>query len=203
MTNITEDVVRIHPFSDTIMATSVVDAVLSASCAEAVAHLLERKINFLALDFDQTIIDIHTSGSWKGNSQELAEHIRPMFHHLIAAAHTANIKIAIVTFSPQVRHISEVLDLHFPGFSHEIVIRGRDKTWSYEGNGTKEGKQHFLASAAEEFQIKYDIDISKSTTLLIDDDPTNIRMTLKDGVRGILLNPKKSHLLLNDILRMP
>ena len=134
---------------------------------------------------------------------ELAEHVRPMFRHLIIAAHNAGIKIAVVTFSPQVRHISEVLEVHFPDFHHSILIRGRDGSWNYEGNGMKEGKQPFMASAVEEFETKYDVDISRNTTLLVDDDPNNVRMALKDGVRGILLNPKRSHLLIRDVLRMP
>jgi len=174
----------------------------SLSVVKAVEHLVELKINFLALDFDQTILDIHTGGIWKSGIHELSEHVRPMFHQLIVEAYKANIKIAVVTFSTQVRDISQVLYLHFPDFSQDIVIRGRDMTWFYEGNGRMEGKQPFMASAVEEFQTKYDIDISKSTTLLVDDDPNNIKIALNDGVRGILLNPKRSELLVHDILRM-
>ena len=36
----------------------------------------------------------------------------------------------------------------------------------------------------------------------VDDDPNNIHMALKDGVRAIFLNPRTSHLLLQDILEM-
>ena len=158
----------------------------------------------MALDFDQTIIDIHTGGIWKNTINELATHVRPLFRHLIPAAHSAKIKIAVVTFSPQVKHIADLLALHFPDFSHEILIRGRDRSWAYEGNGMKEGKQPFMASAAEEFVATYPkLEITKKTTLLVDDDPNNIKMALKDGVRGIWLNPSKSHYLLKDIMRMP
>jgi len=78
------------------------------------------------------------------------------------------------------------------------------KTWNYEGNGMKEGKQPFMASAAEELATKHkDLAIKRCTTVLIDDDPENIRLALKDGVRGILLDPNRSHALLDDIMRMP
>ncbi len=63
--------------------------------------VFEGGINFLALDFDQTVIDIHTGGRFTGSSSELASHVRPIFSSLVNAAHEAGIKIAIVTFSPQ------------------------------------------------------------------------------------------------------
>jgi hypothetical protein len=161
-------------------------------------------VNFLALDFDQTIIDIHTGGRFKGSISDLSSHVRPMFIHLISAAHKAGIKIAIVTFSPQVNYISQVLQIHFPNFYHEIIIRGRDDSWFYEGNGMKHGKQHYMASAVEEIMTKNkSVVIARNTTLLIDDDPKNIQMALSDSVRGILLDPEKSDLLIDDILDMP
>ena len=164
---------------------------------------LSEGINFLALDFDQTVIDIHTGGRFNGTVTELASHVRPVFSQLINAAHTAGIKIAIVTFSPQVDNICGVLDTHFD-FSHEIIIRGRDRSWHYEGSGMKEGKQPFLASAVEELLTKYpDLAITKKTTLLVDDDPNNIKIALNDHVRGILFNPKRSGNLFKDILSIP
>lgn len=156
------------------------------------------------MDFDQTVIDIHTGGRFTGSIAELSSHVRPVFSQLINNAHEAGIKIAIVTFSPQVDHIQDVLETHF-SFAHEIIIRGRDRSWHYEGSGMKEGKQPFMASAVEELLTKYpDVTITKSTTLLIDDDPNNIRMALNDHVRGILFNPKRScSYLLKDILSIP
>jgi len=156
------------------------------------------------LDFDQTIIDIHTGGRFKGTITELASHMRPMFSHLIKSAHASGIKIAIVTFSPQTQQIAQVMELHFPEFAHEIIIRGRDHSFRYEGNGMQQGKQPFMASAVEELLTKYgDMTITKNTTLLVDDDPNNIKLALNDGCRAILLDPDRSHLLVNDILDMP
>jgi len=162
-------------------------------------------INFIAVDFDQTLIDIHTGGRFKGTIAELSSHVRPMFIHLFKAAHASGIKIAIVTFSPQTRDISHVLEIHFPDFAHEIVIRGRDHTWKYEGNGMRNGKQEFMASAAEELLNKYGhaMEIAKKSTILFDDDDANIELALRDGVRAIWINPERSHLLIGDILAMP
>lgn len=65
----------------------------------------------LALDFDLTVIDIHTGGAWQGTAEELATHVRPLFKHLILAACEANMSVAIVTFSPQVPMIRAVLQV--------------------------------------------------------------------------------------------
>jgi len=176
---------------------------LETRCGEVVSHLNKLRINFLALDFDQTVIDIHTAGRFTGTISELSSHLRPMFFHLISAAYNAGIKVAIVTFSPQVKQISHVLEMNFPDWSHEILIRGRDRSWSYEGNGMKKGKQPYMASAVEELETLYDLEINKNTSLLVDDDPDNIQCALEDGVRALLLIPDESHLVLDDILSMP
>ena len=39
-------------------------------------------INFLAIDFDQTFIDIHTGGNWTRTLDELVAHVRPEFRDL-------------------------------------------------------------------------------------------------------------------------
>jgi hypothetical protein len=82
-------------------------------------------------------------------------------------------------------------------------VRGRDRTWHYEGNGMTAGKQPFMASAVEELVRKAgsDVEIQRCTTLLIDDDPDNIRIALNDGVRGILFNPRCSQIHLLDVLQ--
>uniref|UniRef100_A0A7S2I2G2 FCP1 homology domain-containing protein n=1 Tax=Helicotheca tamesis TaxID=374047 RepID=A0A7S2I2G2_9STRA len=178
----------------------VSDEALSNQCEEAISRLQELKINFLAIDFDKTIVDVHTHGQWKGSAHELSTHVRPLFQHLISAAIGADIKVAVVTFSPQCGQIKDVLEIALPESSNSIVVRGRDRTWSYVGAGSKDGKQSHMASAVEEIESMHEkLDISKNTTLLIDDDVNNIKVALLDGVRAVWLNPNKSHNLLKDI----
>ena len=86
-------------------------------------------INFLALDFDLTIVDIHTGGRWNGSIDELVGRIGPVFGHLIRAAHSAGLHIAIVTFSPQVGHISRVVEKAFPQVYEHIVVRIKILFW--------------------------------------------------------------------------
>ena len=161
-------------------------------------------INFLAIDFDQTMIDIHTGGRWKETASELAQHMRPVFLSLVPIAHQQSMRIAVCTFSGQAKVIREVLESSFPPQIAEIiVIRGNDYTWQYVGNGMKMGKQEHMASAAEELMSipKLGVtDIRKETTLLIDDDPRNIKKSFKDGTRAVWFNPKEPTRLLDDIL---
>ena len=53
------------------------------STEKAVQRILEVNVNFLAIDFDQTLIDIHTGGAWPGTLKELTTHIRPEFRDLL------------------------------------------------------------------------------------------------------------------------
>lgn len=179
------------------------DERLERKCSAAVGKLVDLNINFLAIDFDQTMVDVHTGGRWKETVPELAEHLRPLFLQLVPMATQRNIRVAIVTFSGQTKCIREVLETAFPTIAEIIPIRGNDQTWTYEGNGMKLGKQEHMASAAEELMAKPALgvtDVRKNTTLLIDDDPRNIKKSLKDGTRAVWLNPRDPDRLLDDIL---
>ena len=60
-----------------------------------------------------------------------------------------------------------------------------------------------MASVVEELHRKTQlgvVEVTKRSTLLIDDDPKNIRLCLKDGVRGVWFNPMEPERLLDDIL---
>jgi len=176
------------------------DKWLREQSSKAVDRLVKLNINFLALDFDLTMIDIHTGGHWKDTPAEMAKHMRPMFIPLLEEAHSKSIRLAICTFSPQVKHISEVLRIIYPDFHQHFVIRGRDKSWSYEGNGMRDGKQPYMASAATELQVRFPGEsFTKRTTLLVDDDNNNVGMALQDGTRAIWLNEDDPEELLYDM----
>ncbi len=149
-------------------------------------------------------MDVHTGGRWKESTSELAKHVRPAFRHLIPMAMSRNIRIAVVTFSPQTGQIREVLEIAFDSsISDSMPIRGNDKTWTYTGNGLRLGKQEHMASAAEELMTRPMLgvtDVKKNTTLLIDDDPRNIKKCLRDGTRAVWLNPMDPNRFLDDIL---
>jgi hypothetical protein len=198
---------------------------LDAAVSAAIQNLQRLRINFLAIDFDQTLIDIHTGGVWTGTVDELVPHVRVEFRELIASAlQTGTIHVAIVTFSKQPAIIKSVLEgVLGMELASKIVIRGEDRSWSYEGAGSKQGKQAHMASAVEELMTTANsnhasatigsalqsaatcssdhalLEITKTTTLLIDDDKRNIQVALDDGVRAVWLCPSKPRHLLRDL----
>lgn len=250
-----------------------------AGIQRVVEHLRDDVgINFLALDFDQTILDIHTGGCWKGSLEELFPHVRPVYAHLIRAALTNGLEVAVVTFSRQTRFVRGVMDHVFSckgggdttnsnhssnsnnnntdletlaaigvlgigdvvDTSHKIPIRGGDRSWTYNGQGSIDGKQQHMASAVEELEARRQEDcaasrrnnssnrnnnnsrnnnsndrptsttqpqtsekpITRNTTLLLDDDPRNIRAALKNGTRAVWFNPKRPDLLLPELAKL-
>lgn len=135
-------------------------------------------INFLALDFDQTILNIHTGGQWKGSLEELFPHIRKVYAELILSALANDMEVAVVTFTHQTKFVRGVLDhivlsslgnsMDLPTLeaigvigmgnvvdtSHRIPIRGGDRSWRYDGSGSTQGKQPHMASAVEELETR-------------------------------------------------
>jgi hypothetical protein len=119
---------------------------------EAVQHLRSIGVNFVALDFDRTILQVHTGGLWRDSLEELQTHIRPEFAQLIqtivqsnthnhneedSSSSTAPIHLAVVTFSGQIQLIRGVLssilsdgcDDVGDDNSMKIPIRGEDGSW--------------------------------------------------------------------------
>lgn len=163
------------------------------------------KVNFLAVDFDQTMIDVHTGGRWKESAASLASHLRPLFLRLVPLATDRNLRIAVVTFSGQTDRIREVLEIAFPSIADLIVIRGNDLTWEYKGSGMRHGKQQHMASATEELLANPALgvrEITRATTLLIDDDPKNVRKALEGRTRAVWFDPRRPDRLLDDILQL-
>ena len=83
---------------------------------EVVTGLANKGVKVLALDFDKTIVDVHTAGVWKGGSAKLAEHVRPCFRALMEAALSSKEEmfVSVVTYSMQPSLIKEVLKFALP-----------------------------------------------------------------------------------------
>jgi hypothetical protein len=187
------------------MSTAAVATPQSTGINQAITKLKEVGVNFLALDFDRTILDIHTGGRWNGSLDELYPHVRPVFAHLIeAAVQDDELHVAVVTFTRQIPLVRGILDqIVGPEASQLIPIRGGDRSWKYTGGGSTQGKQPHMASAVEELEShNAGLQITRNTTLLIDDDQQNIRIALTNGVRAVWLNPEKPHLLLQNIRKL-
>mmetsp|Transcript_44541 Transcript_44541/g.107914 ORF Transcript_44541/g.107914 Transcript_44541/m.107914 type:complete len:284 (+) Transcript_44541:295-1146(+) len=174
----------------------------SSAVQSAIDRLKELSINFVALDFDQTILDLHTGGRWTGTVDGLFPHVRPVFVSLMRACQSHDIQVAIVTFSQQTSVVRGVLDSILKDGSTRVPIRGGDRSWSYRGKGSQQGKQPHMASAVEELEHRFNVEITKQTTLLIDDDAKNIRHALNNGTRAVWFNPNKPHRLLPEMIKL-
>lgn len=158
----------------------------------------------MAVDFDQTLVSLHTGGAWKATGPELAKYVRPTFQHFLSETMASGIHVAIVTYTPQTDLVREVLELSFgEQKGSSLPIRGNDGSWTYNGKGTMAGKQPHMTSAVEELeQVHEGLDVTKQSTVLIDDDGSNIRTALAEGVRGVWLNPDNGRRILKDIIRL-
>lgn len=89
-----------------------------AKARQIVACLQTKGIKLVAIDFDNTLLSIHTSGYYQGTVDNLIEHIRSTFYYLIQAildspAFGESLHICIVTFSSQEQLIRKLLQLAF------------------------------------------------------------------------------------------
>lgn len=76
--------------------------------------LLEKKgIHIVAVDFDETLISIHSGGFWKDSAEKLSQHVRPCIRDLMEEALHRNINVCIVTYFTQPWIIREMLKLVF------------------------------------------------------------------------------------------
>ena len=68
--------------------------------------------------------------------------------------------------------------------------------------GKKVGKQAHMASAAEELSQKHKKQITRASTLLIDDEVDNIARALDAQVRAVRFDPDNPHLIGTDLFNL-
>lgn len=74
-----------------------------------VSAMHKRGIRLLAMDFDQTLISVHSGGRWKDSLESLAKEVRPCMKDLIHVTLEKGIHVAIVTYSAQSWLIKDLL----------------------------------------------------------------------------------------------
>lgn len=123
----------------------------SSNCSESiekmdkyssmVQKLLSLSIKLVAVDFDKTIINIHTRGSWQFTSKSLVSRVRPSFKQFFTAVlNTSGLHVAVVTHSSQIPLIREVLEQALPDCdTSRIHYRGKGGEWKEVKGVTKEG----------------------------------------------------------------
>ena len=148
-------------------------------CSKAAKSLVANGTNFLALDFDFTIIEKHTGGRWKDSPDELRRHVRPVFKCLLNAAINEGMHVGVATFSEQKTLISNVMSNAFPHGGY-IPIEGRCC-------GESHGKNKHIDAVIKDINLheQNGPQISKETSLLIDDDRRNVELATKAGYKAL------------------
>jgi hypothetical protein len=89
-----------------------------AKARDIVLCLQRQNIKLIAIDFDNTLLSIHTSGYYQGTVDNLLEHIRSTFHYFIqeildSPSFSQTLHICIVSFSSQEQLIRKLLQSAF------------------------------------------------------------------------------------------
>ncbi|OQS03972.1 ATP-binding Cassette (ABC) superfamily [Thraustotheca clavata] len=157
-----------------------------------ILHTLDAmQCRLMCIDFDKTLLDIHTNGSWSATADELVPHIRPLFTSLVPRLHEHGIHLAIATFSPQQKLINELLHLVFgASIAKAIVVRANCTTWSVEAvDGLPEhilfNRKHKLGYLVSSAQALPNKEITPLNTVLIDDDSNNLHAVSEFGVHTV------------------
>ena len=113
--------------------------------AGIVQKLVSLSIKLVAVDFDLTILNVHTHGNWQFTAKSLASRVRPAFKQFLTAVLECDqLHVAVVTQSPQVSLVREVLEETLPqSNTGRIHIRGNDGTWRAIKGVSKEGKTRY------------------------------------------------------------
>lgn len=156
------------------------------SIARAIVHGLIRKgIKLLALDFDLTIVGLHTGGAWRGPVHQLAQHVRPCFRALMEAAlETDILHLCIVTYSLQQGLIQDLIRSILPNSdTSRILVRTSSKDWQQKNQLSKQslGKQQHIAQVTTDLYNFCRAVIQPHEILLMDDDEENCDIARRFG----------------------
>lgn len=133
------------------------------------------------LDFDKTLVDIHTQNNWNLTIEQLTEHVRPIFLSLINKWINRGNDVAIATYSKQVKLIQKVLKHFFPNHTF-VVCGGMPKKFGY-------GKNGHIKKICD--RLKKD----KNEVLFIDDDANNVRIASNECINSIHFVEDNNNLL--------
>ena len=164
-------------------------------CGELVYAFQDSGLRLLCLDFDRTLVRIHTSGSYDGSPESLAQQWRPAFTNLIQVAMAARVQVAMVTFSPQSALIRALLRVVLPEeVAAAVQLRTADPAEMWSGipglPNRQAGKLHHIASAWEGCGLGDARSCEWRCVLLIDDDRLNIDTAETWGARAVQFEPE-------------
>lgn len=153
--------------------------------------MIDSGISLVAVDFDRTIVDVHTGGRWKQPSSVLASHVRPFFKKFLCEAQHVGLWVAVVTFSAQTQLVADTMSISLGGESQikRCFLRGQDSGWTPQKTGAgnwhlnlSKGKLGHIYSVVKHIQKLTGECIAPSEVFYIDDDLKNVDIARKSGL---------------------
>jgi hypothetical protein len=163
-----------------------------------VRQLVEAGVKLLAIDFDLTMISMHTGGRWWGSAETLARSVRPVWKTIVPYAMSMGLEVCVATMSQQTHLVANVLRLSMGQWidTTKIAVRGGEKGRLVNEHGDLdtadvEGsrKQKHIKSVLQSRVARGDSALLVHQVMLIDDDALNIEEALEQGTRALLFSP--------------
>ncbi|XP_060071010.1 uncharacterized protein LOC132550926 [Ylistrum balloti] len=165
--------------------------------------MLEKKgIRLLAVDFDETLISIHSGGFWKDSTQKLSQHVRPCMRDLMDEALQRNINVCIVTYFTQPWTIREMLKLVFKRDAEKIYVQANTADFREKNKDQILGKEAHLAAVCTELYNQRHLIIKPEEIILFDDDTENIDTAIEFGHWAVTVKDDISYLSFDDFSTM-
>ncbi|GBG25420.1 Hypothetical Protein FCC1311_016382 [Hondaea fermentalgiana] len=158
------------------------------------AGLKRSHVRLLAIDFDDTLLSLHTHSTWELGPSKLAAAVRPFFMELLPAVLRKGIIVSIVTFSSQRRLIHQTLREAFgQTVARQILIRGMDGSWTPTPNQcapkswhscSRRGKTDHVLNIVSKIYADSDVEVTPEQVLLLDDSRLNVMQARYDGINA-------------------
>lgn len=169
---------------------------------ELVCAMHKKGIRLLAVDFDQTLISVHTGGRWKESIENLVQEVRPCIRDLIPAALEKGIYVAIVTYSTQSWLIKDLIKKLFERDAGRIIVRGNSPEFVVRNNNDLNGKEAHIADVLTTlYKTRQEI-IKPGEIILLDDDQENVAKAKEFGHWGFEVKEDISYETLANISAM-
>ncbi|XP_067669924.1 uncharacterized protein [Haliotis asinina] len=154
-----------------------------------VKALTLKGIQVLAVDFDQTLLSIHSGGQWRDGVESLAQHVRPCMRDLLQHAIQRGLFVCIVTFFKQAWLIRELLQHVFPKrIASKILVQANTiDLLQRQGPDEFVGKEAHLINIFNELYQRHHVVVSSKEVMLLDDDEENVRTAIQFGHYSFLI----------------
>ena len=156
--------------------------------------MVQNGVKLVAVDFDRTIVDIHTGGRFKQSATILSSHFRSFFKHFLKEAQQVGLWISVVTFSGQTQLIADAMAIALGGESSikRCYLRGEDGGWTrpnsqdasanWQSRNLSKGKLGHIYSVVQNISKLTGEAISPSEVFYIDDDLANVDIGRQAGM---------------------